>query len=251
MSKYESQITEIVNLRGTISILDLAKELGVSGQTVRRVCLPLVERGELDKFHGALVSKRSALDLPFLARMSLNREAKIAIAKKVAEIIQDGDSVAIDAGSTSAFVAQALRARSELTVVTNSAFVASTLSVVSGNGVFMAGTQLRNHDGAAFDRSAFNVVDRMQVKFQILSASLVDPEFGFLVHEQCEVDMAVAMKRNSATTIMAVDQTKFITQTRKPAFQQPALEAGDFLVTDNKVSRKFENLFKDLNVVVA
>ena len=45
-----------------------------------------------------------------------------------------------------------LRARHRLTVVTNSAFVASTLAMIPGNNVSMAGTQLRDHDGAAFDR---------------------------------------------------------------------------------------------------
>eukprot|EP00216_Chloropicon_sp_CCMP2111_P005462 CAMPEP_0198243896 /NCGR_PEP_ID=MMETSP1446-20131203/31553_1 /TAXON_ID=1461542 ORGANISM="Unidentified sp, Strain CCMP2111" /NCGR_SAMPLE_ID=MMETSP1446 /ASSEMBLY_ACC=CAM_ASM_001112 /LENGTH=134 /DNA_ID=CAMNT_0043927833 /DNA_START=37 /DNA_END=438 /DNA_ORIENTATION=- len=133
MSKYNTQILEIVNLRGSISVLDLAHELRVSDQTIRRVVKPLVNSGEISKVHGALVSNRSALDPPFLARMTLNRSAKIAIARDVARLVKDGDSIAIDTGSTSAFAAQALRERKNLTVVTNSAFVASTLAMIPGN----------------------------------------------------------------------------------------------------------------------
>lgn len=251
MSKYETRILEIVNMRGSISVLDLAGELGVSDQTIRRVAKPLVERGELKKVHGALVSDRLALDPPFLSRMTLNRDAKIAVAREVAEIVRDGDAVAIDTGSTSAFVAQALRARRDLTVVTNSAFVASTLAMIPGNNVSMAGTQLRQHDGASFDRSAFSVVERMQVDFVILSASLVDPVKGFLVHEQCEVDMAAAMMGNAARAIMAVDHSKFEAQERKPALRQPQLRADDILVTDRPLPARFQGAFPGLTIRVA
>jgi len=162
-------------------ILELSRILGVSDQTVRRVSQPLVESGRLTKVHGALVSNRIASDPPFLARMSLNRDNKVAIARKAVEIIKDESSIAIDTGSTSGYIALAP----------------------------MAGTQLRDHDGAAFDRSAFDVIERMQVDYALLSASRVDPDKGFLVHEQCEVDIANAMFEIASQTIMAVDHSKF------------------------------------------
>lgn len=251
MSKYESRILEIVSLRGSVSVLDLARELDVSDQTVRRVVKPLVERGDVSKVHGALVSTRSALDPPFLARMTQNRSAKIAIARGIAALVRDGDSIAIDTGSTSAFAAQALRERRNLTVVTNSAFVASTLAMIPGNNVSMAGTQLRDHDGAAFDRSAFDVIERMRVDYTLLSASVVDPKRGFLVHEQCEVDIATAMVRNSHQTIMAVDASKFKAPDRRPTMRQPELQPGDFLVTDQKISAEFTEVTGVLTHIIA
>ena len=251
MSKYEPQILEIVNLRGSISVLDLAHELHVSDQTIRRVVRPLVERGDVGKVHGALVSTRSALDPPFLARMAQNRAAKIAIAREVARMVKDGDSIAIDTGSTSAFAAQALRERKNLTVVTNSAFVASTLAMIPGNNVSMAGTQLRDHDGASFDRSAFEVIERMQVDYALLSASVVEAQKGFLVHEQCEVDIATAMMRNSTRTIMAVDASKFAPQDRRPAMRQPSLRPGDYLVTDRDIPPEFAEVTGSLTIVIA
>lgn len=251
MSKYKTKILQAVNMRGTVSVMELSQILGVSDQTIRRVSQPLVESGELDKVHGALISNRIASDPPFLARMTLNRDAKVAIARVAAETIPDGASIAIDTGSTSGFIAQALRTRARLTVVTNSAFVASTLAIIPGNKVSMAGTQLRDHDGAAFDRSAFDVIERMQVDYVILSASMVDPERGFLVHEQCEVDMASAMLRNSSCAIIAVDQSKFLPQTQRPAMRQPQLRPHDILITDAPPSPTFDGLLKGLKVIVA
>lgn len=231
-------------------MLELSQMLGVSDQTIRRVSQPLVEGGELSKVHGALVSNRNASDPPFLARMNLNREAKVAIARLAAEIIQDDASVAIDTGSTSGFIAQALRTKKRLTVVTNSAFVASTLAIIPGNKVSMAGTQLRDHDGAAFDRSAFDVIERMQVDYVVLSASMVDAERGFLVHEQCEVDIANAMLKCASRTIMAVDHSKFLPQDRRPALRQSAPKSGDILLTDRRPDKSFDALLQGIDVRV-
>lgn len=251
MSKYRSQILQAVNMRGTVSVLELSRMLGVSDQTIRRVSQPLVASGDLSKVHGALVSNRMASDPPFLARMNLNRDAKVAIARAAADLIQDDAIVAIDTGSTSGFIAQALRSRKRLRVVTNSAFVASTLAIIPGNKVSMAGTQLRDHDGAAFDRSAFEVIERMQVDYVILSASMVDADAGFLVHEQCEVDIATAMLRNAARAIMAVDHSKFMPQARRPALRQPALKKGDLVITDQQPASNYAPVLAGLDVRIA
>ncbi len=225
--------------------------IGVSDQTIRRVTRPMAERGLLNKVHGALVSAKSALDPPFLSRMSLNRFEKMAIASAVAKIVKDGDSIAIDTGSTSAFIAQALQQRRDLTIVTNSAFVASALAMVPGNNVSMAGTQLRDHDGASFDRTAFQVIERAEVDYCVLSASMIHPVNGFMVHEQCEVDMATAMMSSSAHSIMAVDATKFQPQKRKPALKQAALRAGDTLTTNAQPPENFRTVLAHLKIVVA
>jgi len=250
-SKYSEEILRRVDMMGTVSVQELSQIMGVSDQTIRRVTRPLAERGALSKVHGALVSTKSALDPPFLSRMSLNREAKVAIAHAVVEIVQDGDSLTIDTGSTSAFIAQMLRKRRKLTVVTNSAFVASTLAMIPGNNVSMAGTQLRDHDGASFDRSAFQVVERAQVDYCVLSASMAHPESGFLIHEQCEVDMAFAMMNCASRSIMAVDASKFQTQARKPALRQPKLNKGDILVTNVTPPDAFRHMLAELEIQIA
>lgn len=115
----------------------------------------------------------------------------------------------------------------------------------------MAGTQLRHHDGASFDRSAFQIIERVHVDYALLSASLVDAKKGFLVHEQCEVDMARAMLENSSKTIMAVDHSKFLPQNRKPSLQQPELKSGDYLVTDKPILSEFQHLTASLKLIVA
>ncbi|WP_282609344.1 DeoR/GlpR family DNA-binding transcription regulator [Pelagibius sp. Alg239-R121] len=249
MSKYEQDILNAIGLRGRISVNELADLLKVSDQTIRRIVKPMVARGELQKVHGAIVSTQSVIDPPFLARMNHNREEKIAIAGEVARLVNDGQSLAIDTGSTSGFIAQALRHHRDLTLVTNSAFVASTLAMIPGNKVFMAGTQLRSHDGAAFDRAAFDVIASLQVDYAILSASTIHPQRGFLVQEQCEVDITKAMMSIADQRVMAVDHSKF--SERKAALALPNLQEGDYLIVDQAPDIRFDDLISHLTIKIA
>lgn len=251
MSKHEHNILNTVNLRGTVSVAELARILDVSDQTIRRIVKPLVERGEVRKVHGALVSTQKVTDPPFLARMNENRSEKVAIANAVAAMVDDGGSVMIDTGSTSAFVAQALEAKQNLTVVTNSAYIASQLALIEGNRVFMAGTQLRNHDGAAFDRAAFEVISSVSVELAILSASSVHPLRGFLAYDQCEVDIAKAMMEASARTVMAVDHTKFNKEGGNASLRLPELGSQDVVVCDRRPDQAFDDLLAAQNFIGA
>ena len=234
VDRYEHEVMNAVGLRGTISVRDLATLLDVSEQTVRRVVKPMVERGEVRKLHGAITSVTSNGDAPFLSRMNVAREAKIAIAAEVARLVRDGDTVALDSGSTTGYTAQALRGHHGLTVVTNSSFIATTLATIPGNRVHMAGVELRNHDGASFDAFAFHVVRSMKVRVAILSASAVDPRRGPMVHELAEAEMSVAMGGIADVRILAVDATKF---GRSALVALPALRASDVVVTDRLVPR--------------
>lgn len=251
MSKHEQEILNTVNLRGTVTVTELAQILDVSDQTVRRIVIPLVKRGDIKKVHGALVSTHNVMDPPFLARMNTNRTAKVAIANCIADLVPDGSSLAIDTGSTSGFVGQALRRKQNLTIITNSAFIASTLSMIEGNRVFMAGTQLRTHDGAAFDRAAFDVIASSSVDYAILSASQVHPTLGFMAYDQCEVDIARAMIDIAGRTIMAADKSKFISGGVKPSLRLPKLEADDLIICDQKPGPAFSDLTSRHQLMIA
>lgn len=251
MSKYAYQIENAVALRGSISVGELSDLLGVSDQTIRRVIRPLVDEGKVRKVHGAIMSVDKPVDAPFHARMQLMRAEKTAIATHVAAGIEDGDSLAIDTGSTSGFIAQALQIRRNLMIVTNSTFVASTLATVPGNRVFMAGSQLRDHDGAAFDRQAFATIARMRVNRCILSSSSVDPARGFLTFEQCEADIAEAMQEISAETVMAVDHSKFQKNARSGNIFIVPLRPRAMVVTDTEPQPEFRRVLAPYDVQVA
>ena len=264
MGRYDDEVMNAVGLRGTVSVAELAALLDVSEQTVRRIVKPMVARGDVEKVHGAIRANNYRANnhtgnnrtgtggalgqAPFLTRMNVNQRAKLAIATEVAGMISDGDTIALDTGSTTGFIAQALRQHRGLTVVTNSSFIATSLATIPGNRVHMAGVELRNHDGASFDRSAFAVVAAMRVRWAILSTSAVDRRRGCMVHELCEAEMSAAMGDIADTRIVAVDHTKFGTSGLVAMAQ---LCSGDVVVTDQAAPRGFVRALAPAAVRVA
>lgn len=143
-SKRHGDILRLLEETGTITTAGLAQRLGVSQETVRRDIRPLSETGMVVKLHGAISLPSMIGEAPFERRLRDNADAKRAIARLVAQGIRDGDSVMLDTGTTTSYLARELRLRRRLTVVTNSSDIARTLATVNGNRVHMAGGELRS-----------------------------------------------------------------------------------------------------------
>lgn len=123
----QAEILRIVRAKQTCTISALAETFAVSDETIRRNIAPLIAEGLLTKVHGGVMRPDRLDEAPFQRRMLENREAKRALAACVAELVRDGDSLMLDGGSTSVHIAEALRTRARLTVVTNSTEIGGCL----------------------------------------------------------------------------------------------------------------------------
>ena len=173
-SKRHGEILKLLQEEGTITIARLAEELGVSLETVRRDVKPLAMDGTVLKMHGAIGLPSLVGEAPFERRMREQADAKRAIARLVASTIGDGESVMLDTGTTTSFLARELTGHRRLTVVTNSSDIARTLATVNGNKVYMAGGELRSDSGASFGMSAIEFVGRFNVIHAVISTGAVD-----------------------------------------------------------------------------
>ena len=162
-SKRHGEILRVLQDEGTVTIASLAQRLGVSLETVRRDVKPLTRNGAVVKMHGAISLPSIVGEAPFDKRMREQADAKRAIARAMATTIRDGDSVMLDTGTTTSYLARELLGHRQLTVVTNSSDIARTLATVNGNRVYMAGGELRSDSGAAFGASAIEFVSRFAV----------------------------------------------------------------------------------------
>ncbi|MCB6177700.1 DeoR/GlpR family DNA-binding transcription regulator [Rhodobacter sp. Har01] len=205
----ERAILERLEETGTARVEDLAGALGVTGETIRRALKRLEAAGRIARVHGGAHLKDWGPEPTFAQRMQVNPGAKRRIAEAVARMLPDGASVFLDVGSTTAYVAQALRARRELLVVTNSLPVAQALAGVNGNRVFMAGGELRAHDGGAFGAEALDFLRQFRVGHAILSVAAVNAEGGFLLQDLREAEFSRAMIARAETVIVAADAAKF------------------------------------------
>ena len=110
-----------------VSANDLAEMLSVSRETVRRDLLDLEKTGQVNRVHGGAVLPEPRTEEPFRQRMTVQLRAKSEIARKAAGLIQPGQTILVDAGTTTAIFARELAKLSGVSVITNSLDVATTL----------------------------------------------------------------------------------------------------------------------------
>lgn len=243
----QSEILKLVRQHGSCSVGELAERLQVSGETIRRNVKPLVADGLVQKVHGGIILPEQYHEPPIQKRMTQQEEAKIEIAALVARTLPDGESLVIDTGSTTSYIAQALGDHKNLTVVTNSSYIANRLASRNGNRVFMAGGELRAHDAAAFGPSAVDFVQRFEVRYAILSMAAVHETKGCMDYHLCEAEFSQAIIRQAETVVIAADSTKF---GRTGLVKVCDLEDIDRLVTDSAPPSKLAKRLDECGVEV-
>ena len=198
-----------VRVRGSCAIGDLAAELDVSEETIRRDVRPLADAGMLLRVHGRVVSTEQFRETPFRSRMREAQAEKQRIAAVAAQIVADGDSLILDSGTTTSYVARALTEHSNLVVVTNSIDIAHTLSTRNGNRVYMAGGRLREDDGASLGASAIEFVAQFAVRYAVLSMKTLSAAHGLMDTYLSEAEFSRAAIGCAEEVVVVADHSKF------------------------------------------
>ncbi|MCP4767451.1 MAG: DeoR/GlpR transcriptional regulator [Gammaproteobacteria bacterium] len=210
LQKRQNEILASVKSRGACSIVELARQLEVSDETIRRNIKPLVREGLIEKVHGGIVlSQKQESEPPFEKRMNERVEAKQMISSLVAGIIKNGDSIMLDTGSTTAYVARALGEHRNLSVVTNCTEIARTLAREASNRVHLCGGALRADDWATFGSAAIDFVRQFHVNYAILSIGGVTDNGAFMDYHLEEAEFSRAVIAQAKKTIVVADHSKF------------------------------------------
>ncbi len=132
-------IAELVRQYGYVTVKYLASTLHYSTATINRDLNVLEGRGVLKRSYGGveIADEKSYVPLPF--RYHLSRTEKLKIDKKAAELIEDGDVVFIDAGTTTEHIAQFLAEKKDLTVITNNIALAARISEMKIKTIVLGG----------------------------------------------------------------------------------------------------------------
>ena len=203
-------IEKLLKENHIVKISQLVKKYDVSSETIRRDLTELERRGVLRKVHGGAISAmdRVVEEPPFQSRKIINLGRKKAIAREIASLIKNGESLILDVGTTVQEVARCLVEKSDLFVVTNSAAVASILSVNKSHHLVMLGGELRADEFSTYGSLAIEQLQRFTVEKAILGAggitasAITDFHFGQAVLRR-------EMINRSKAAIFAVDSGKF------------------------------------------
>ena len=244
-SARQAAILRALSREGSCSVMDLAQQLAVSDETIRRDIKTMAAKGLLERVHGGAILPDILREPDFQKRMAFNAEAKGRIARAVAREVRSGDSIFIDTGSTTLYVARALAEHSDLMVVTNGADIARTLAQSGRNKVYLAGGEIRSDDGAVLGGSAVRFVESFRVRIAVLSIGAIHLEDGCMDFHLNEADLAQVAIGRASRVIVVADHSKFGAQASVRVCDFSQISA---LVTDRDPPAPFARRLEDAGV---
>ena len=159
-----------------VSVELLAEKLAVSGQTIRRDINHLCDDNQLRRRHGGAELFEQQLNTTYQQRSTTNLEGKRAVAVNAARKIPDNVTIFISIGTTPMMVADALRDKKHLTIVTNNRNAAMALSHEVTNRIILPGGEMRLPDRDIQSEEAVSIFSNYRADFGIFG---VFPTTGY------------------------------------------------------------------------
>ena len=250
MLKTERQkiILELLQKEKNVKVRDLKERFEVSDETVRRDLNELEKHGVLRCVHGgAVYNSPMTHEYAVDQRIKHNQQEKEAICRRAAELVEDGSSVAIEASTTTLFLGNYLTLKNNLTVITNSIYLANTLVGNPTNRVKLVGGDLWVKDQKVMGADAEAGFVNYHVDIAFFSVSGISPDLGIFEFTEIERDLTRAVMKSAETRILLNDITKYDCK----AFCKIAgIEDIDEIVTDWHVSNEMTAPYEKLGIRV-
>ncbi len=229
----QQQILQYVRNNKVVKLVTLTKEFNVSMETIRRDIQLLVQEKKIEKFYGG-VKYIEPVEGLIDNRLTQQLKEKIAIAKACASLVEDGDCIFIDSGTTTYQMTPFLLGKEKLTVVTNSLPVAFDL-IGSNIEVMIIGGKIRHSEKSVTSNDFLFRFEHLNINKAFICASGVTLEKGI---SDFSVEEAMTRKQLiniSQTVYVATDSSKF---NKDVAIQVCPLNQVDMIITDNTLSKE-------------
>jgi DeoR family fructose operon transcriptional repressor len=224
-------IVERARAVGRVDVGALAEELSVTTETVRRDLTTLERHALLRRVHGgAIPIERLGFEPALAARDSVLTAEKERIARLALAELPDEGSILLDAGTTTARLADILPTDRELVVLTNALPIAMSLSVRPNITVLMIGGKVRGRTQAAVDAWALQALADSYVDVAFIGTNGITTERGLTTPDTTESAVKRAMIRAARRTVVLADHTK-VGQDHLSRFA--TLDEIDTLITDS------------------
>ncbi len=200
-------ILELLNREESLDVNMLAERLNVSAVTVRKDLDFLEARGLLRRQHGSAV-RVSTNDIRY--RMTFDYEVKSRIAERASGMVGRGETVMIESGSTCAMLAYELvKARREVTILTNSAFIADYVRHLPGSRVILLGGQYDPDAQVMHGPLVKKCAEEFYVDKFFIGTDGFEPRLGFSNVDLSRAEAVRAMAERARRRVILTDSSKF------------------------------------------
>ena len=226
-----NRILEILTERERVEVSALAEELGVSQVTMRKDLTELERRGLIRREHGFAVL-RSADNVE--GRLAYHYEEKRTIARRAAGLVHDGDTIMVESGSCCALlVAELAAAERDVTVVTNSAFIAGYVRDAASVQTVLLGGIYQKDSQVMVGPMVRTCVEGFYVDLLFAGTDGFSPRTGFTNSDQMRAQAVRDMASHAERVVLLTESEKFSRHGTVPL----ALGEKDLaVITDTHVS---------------
>jgi DeoR family glycerol-3-phosphate regulon repressor len=224
------KLLTVVQAAGSVTVEQLAEQLNVTLQTVRRDVQRLADEGLLTRFHGGVRVPGSTVEnMAYPQREILHAEGKARIARAVAAALPHGCSLILNIGTTTEAIARALMQHTGLRVITNNLNVAAILSANPNCEVIVVGGVVRGRDQGIVGEAAVDFIRQFKVDIALIGISAIESDGSLRDFDYREVKVSQTIISHAREVWVAADSSKF----NRPAMVEVAqLSQIDRLFSD-------------------
>ena len=242
----KQHILKLLKRDGQIIAKDLSLELELSEDTIRRDLRELAQEGLLQRVHGGALPASPAI-ADFAARESIATVAKIAIGRAAADMIQPGNVVIVDGGTTAVQLVRHLAANLEATIVTHSPTIAVELARHPRIEVVLIGGKLFKHSVVAVGAAAIEAIARIRADLYFMGATGIHSELGLSTGDLEEAHVKRALIASAAETIVLASSEKLNAASK---YVIAPINQISGLITEKSVSSSILAQFRKLGLSI-
>jgi DeoR family transcriptional regulator of aga operon len=200
----------MVHRDGRVLVNDLARHFSISQITIRKDLELLDGQGAIQRTHGGAlpVQAGALLDPTLREKEKLHRRQKTLIAEAAARLVEEGQSVLLDSGTTTTAIARALKDHAQLTVITNAINIAAELAGTHIE-VILTGGMLRKNSFSLVGPLAEQTLHQLSADILFLGVDGFDTKVGLFTPNLLESQVNRAMVEIARRTIAVCDSSKF------------------------------------------
>ncbi len=234
-------ILDKLNSKGRLRVKEAAKELGVTEVTIRRDLAHLSREGLIKKTYGGAMLLTPDFNISVQFRQKRKQEAKKIVGKLASMLINDGDIIYLESGSTCFEIIPYLESKKNLTIIVNSLYLMRRLAGMSGHKIIIIGGEYRHDRMDTVGSTAEMTISQLGGFKAFTGADDITIDSGISGADPVTVGFAKLVLKRASEVIFVGDHTKF----DNPALYKIAdIDQLDYIVTDIKPSKQWQQAAK-------
>ena len=224
------QMEQYIMQKDAVTMEELQKHCNTSMNTVRRDVALLIKKGTVEKVYGGVCARKAEQLAPFDVRTIKHQEAKLAIGRRAAELVEDGDTIFLDSGTTTLHVVQNLARKKNITIITHNLHAIMAAMPFENLTIISLPGQLHRKTSSFTGLETVRFLKSYNIKTAFMAATGLSLSGGVTNSSPLEYELKMAAMERSAKSYLLLDSHKFgktalLTYARPEEFEGVITEA--------------------------